>query len=220
LQSFGVSSFALGNPNLRAEKSRTFDFGVEQRLAGDRLRLEATAFHHDYRDQIAYTILSTSPFVGSYENLGRTRGRGLELELDAAPTGGLRLGAQYTLLDGEIRISTSTNPLYAAGEPLLRRPRHQGSLWGSFTKAGFSGGLSLLLVGSRADSDFLGIGLTENESYARLDARLRYELGGRIELFAVAENLLDREYQEVLGYPALGRSLRLGVRLRSAGRTP
>jgi outer membrane cobalamin receptor len=215
LQSFGVSSFALGNPDLLPERSRTFDLGVEQRLARDRVRLAATAFHHDYRDQIAYTVLSLSPFTGSYENLGRTRGRGLELELDAAPVRGLLLGAQYTLLDGEIVDSVSANPLYAVGQPLLRRPRHQGSFWGSFGKSRLSGGLSLLLVGERADSDFLGIGLTENEAYTRLDARLRCGLWRRLELFAVAENLLDAEYQEVLGYPALGRSFRLGLRLRS-----
>lgn len=214
-QSFGTDTFALGNPDLKPEKSRTYDAGVEQRLLGDRLRLEATVFHHDYRDQIAYVVLSPSPFRASYENLGRTRARGLELELDAAPSKRLRLGAQYTLLDGEVLVSTSTNPLYAVGKPLLRRPRHQGSLWASVSAARVSGGLNLLLVGRRTDSDFLGIGLTENEAYTRLDARVRVALRRGLEAFAVAENLTDREYQEVLGYPALGRALRLGLRFRS-----
>jgi hypothetical protein len=30
--------------------------------------------------------------------------------------------------------------------------------------------------------------------------------------FVVAENLQGREYQEALGYPALGRTLRVGLR--------
>jgi outer membrane cobalamin receptor len=34
----------------------------------------------------------------------------------------------------------------------------------------------------------------------------------------MAENLLDAEYQEVLGYPALGRSVRGGFRLAVGGR--
>ncbi|HVQ24626.1 MAG TPA: TonB-dependent receptor, partial [Planctomycetota bacterium] len=215
LQSFGVSEFALGNPALLAERSRTYDVGVEQRGFSDRLRVEATVFHHDYRDQIAYTIVSFDPFRGTYENLGRTRGRGLELALDAAPSPRLRVGAQYTLLDGEILESASTSPLFAEGQPLLRRPKHQGSLWASANASRVSGGLNLLLVGSRSDSDFFGIGLTENEAYARLDARLRVSVAHGIEAFAVAENLLDREYQEILGYPALGRALRFGVRYRS-----
>lgn len=214
-QSFGTETFALGNPDLKPERSRTYDAGLEQRLLRDRLRLEATVFHHDYRDQIAYVVLSPSPFRASYENLGRTRARGLELELDAAPSKRLRLGAQYTLLDSEILVSTSTNPLNAVGEPLLRRPRHQGSLWASVSAWRVSGGLNLILVGRRADSDFLGIGLTENEGYTRLDARVRVALRRGLEAFAVAENLTDREYQEVLGYPALGRALRVGLRFRT-----
>ena len=32
------------------------------------------------------------------------------------------------------------------------------------------------------------------------------------------ENLLDAEYMEVLGYPALGRSVRAGLRFRAAER--
>lgn len=220
-QSFGASPAALGNPDLLPERSRTYDAGVEQRLFRDRLRVEATAFHHDYRDQIAYKVLSTSPvFRGSYENLGRTRGRGLELALEAAPTNRLRLGAQYTRLDGKIVVSTSTNPLYLKEKPLLRRPENQGSLWASFHTSRISGGATLMLVGERADSDFLGIGLTSNEAYARLDARLRVEIGRGIEAFAVAENVTDRDYQEVLGYPALGRAVRAGLRFRSGEARP
>ena len=56
-ESFGVSFYAKGNPDLKAERSRTFDLGLEQRLFGSRLRLEATAFHHRYLDQIAYQVL-------------------------------------------------------------------------------------------------------------------------------------------------------------------
>ena len=72
-----------------------------------------------------------------------------------------------------------------------------------------------MLVGRRADSDFSGIGLRENEGYARLDARARAKLARGFEAFVVAENVLDREYQEALGYPALGRSVRAGLRFRT-----
>jgi outer membrane receptor protein involved in Fe transport len=42
-------------------------------------------------------------------------------------------------------------------------------------------------------------------------------LAARVEAFVAGENLLDREYMEVLGYPALGRAFRVGVRVRSGG---
>ena len=78
----------------------------------------------------------------------------------------------------------------------------------------------MVAVGRRADSDFAGLGLTENEGYVRVDGRARLRLGHGLEAFVVSENLFDREYQEALGYPALGRSVRGGLRFRTGSRTP
>jgi outer membrane receptor protein involved in Fe transport len=149
-------------------------------------------------------------------NLGRTRAQGLELALSAAPTPRFALDAQYTLTDGEVIVSSiDFDPVYAAGQPLLRRPKHQGSLTARYGGARFGAGATLFLVGSRADSDFLGIGLTENDGYARLDARVHARVVRGLEAFLAAENLLDEEYQEALGYPAPGLSVRVGVRYRT-----
>jgi outer membrane cobalamin receptor len=218
-ESYGVSFYAQGNPDLRPERSRTFDAGLEQRLFGDRLRAEATFFHHDYRDQIAYHVVDPATFQGSWTNLGRTRARGLEVVAEVAPVPALRFLAEYTLLDGEVITSgRDFDPVYAAGRPLLRRPRHQGTLSARWRGARASAGADLLLVGKRGDSDFLGLGLEQNDGYARLDARLRLGPWRALEVLVAAENLLDQQYQEVLGYPALGRVLRVGLRYRRAAR--
>jgi len=220
-ESFGVSFFAAGNPDLKPERSRTFDVGAEQRLLGNRLRLEATLYHHDYRDQIAFTVVDFSTFQGSFVNVGRTRARGVELAVDATPASRVRLHAAYTYLDGRILVSTSDfDPVLAVGQPLLRRPKHQLALSATAGTERFDVGATVLAVGQRADSDFSGLGLTENEGYARLDGRARLRLGHGLEAFVVGENLLDEEYQEALGYPALGRSVRGGLRFRSGSHTP
>lgn len=214
LESFGQSLFAEGNSDLQPERSRTYDAGVEQRFLQDRLRVEATAFHHDYQDQIAYTVVSVDPYRGTYVNLARTRARGVELALEAAPFAGLHVKGEYTCLDGEIRVSPSDfDPVYAVGRPLLRRPRHQGAFSCRFSNERLSIGATMHLVGRRADSDFVGLGLMENDGYARFDARFRLRLVRGVDLLAAGDNLLDRSYQEALGYPALGRSLRVGLRL-------
>jgi outer membrane cobalamin receptor len=214
LESFGESFYAKGNPDLDPERSTTFDLGVEQRFFGSRLRTSITAFHHEYRDQIAYTIVDWNTYEGTYVNLARARARGLEVALEARPESHLHLLGQYTYLDGEILESPSGfDPVYAAGEPLLRRPRHQGSLSAQLSFPRWSAGATLVGVGRRADSDFVGLGLTRSEAYARLDARTRFRITGPVDAFAAVENLLDARYQEVLGYPARGRSLRAGVRV-------
>ena len=217
-QSFGTSSFARGNPDLEPERSRTFDMGIEQRLFAGRVRAEVSYFRHDYFDQIAYTYdFATSR--GTYVNLGKTRGQGLEVAVAASPLPRLSLSAEYTYLDGEILISTSSfDPVYAEGQPLLRRPKHQGSFSARYGGERFSVGASLVSVGERADSDFVGIGLTKNEAYTRVDVRVHARIVSGLSAYVVAENLLDRQYQEVLGYPALGRSVRVGLRFRSQER--
>jgi outer membrane cobalamin receptor len=220
LESYGESFFARGNPDLDPERSTTFDLGVEQRLLGSRLRASVTAFHHDYRDQIAWSVVDWSTYEGTYVNLAHTRARGLEVALEARPESHLRVLGQYTFLDGEILESPSDfDPVYAEGEPLLRRPRHQGSLSLQLSFRRWSAGATVVRVGERADSDFVGLGLTRAQPYTRLDARARVRVAGPVEAFVVGENLLDAEHQEVLGYPALGRSVRAGVRLTVGGRS-
>jgi outer membrane receptor protein involved in Fe transport len=81
-------------------------------------------------------------------------------------------------------------------------------------------GADLRLVGRRADSDFLGLGLDHAEPYTRLDARASVKLGHGVEAVLIGENVLDRRYQEVLGYPALGRAVRVGVRYRREAARP
>jgi vitamin B12 transporter len=219
LESYGESFFAKGNPDLDPERSTTFDVGLEQRLFQSRLRAVVTLFDQDYHDQIAYTVLDYATFEGTYINLARTRARGVELELEARPLPPLQIRGQYTFLDGEIVESPSDfDPVYAVGQPLLRRPRHQASLSVSLTRPRWSAGAFLVRVGERADSDFVGLGLTRNAAYSRLDARLRARVVAQLEVFLFGENLLDARYQDVLGYPSLGRAVRGGVRLRLGGR--
>jgi vitamin B12 transporter len=217
-ESYGESFFAKGNALLDPERSTTFDLGLEQRLLGSRLRAVATFFHHDYRDQIAYTVVDYTTFEGTYVNLAHTRAQGLELALEARPTGHLLVLGQYTYLDGEILESPSGfDPAYAVGQPLLRRPGHQGSLTAQVSFPRWNAGATIVRVGERTDSDFVGLGLTTNPAYTRLDARLRVRIAGPAEAFLVGENVLDAEYQETLGYPALGRSVRGGLRVRVGG---
>ena len=218
LESYGESFFARGNPDLDPERSTTFDVGIEQRLLGSRLRASVTAFHHAYRDQIAYTVVDFNTFEGTYVNLARTRAQGVEVALEARPESHLRLLGHYTYLDGEILESPSDfDRVYAAGEPLLRRPSHQGSLGAQVSWPRWSAGATLARVGPRADSDFVGLGLTRSDAHTRLDVRLRVRIAGPVDAFVVAENLLDARYQDVLGYPALGRAVRGGLRLHAGG---
>lgn len=218
-ESYGISFYAQGNPDLKPEKSRTFDAGIEQRLFGGRARAGATFFHHEYRDQITYDVLDFTTFQGTYVNLAQTRARGLELTAEARPGAWLSFSGSYTYLDGTIvKNGITFDPVYEETRALLRRPKHQGSLSVHLASGRLDGGATWVAVGRRSDSDFLGLGLDSNEGYSRVDTRVRVRVTRKLEAFVVGENVFDERYQEVLGYPALGRAVRAGLRLRTGGR--
>ncbi len=208
LENFSLSLGFVGNPNLKPERVRSFDFGLEQRFAGDRAKLEVNWFDNRFRDLIAF-------FGGTFINIGRAKAKGAEVILEASPVRHLRGVGSYTFLDSQVTESQSpANTIIGVGRPLIRRPRHSGSLALAWDWRWFNVTSTTLLVGRRADSDFFfpPLNLTSNPGYARWDLAANYRSPHCVTYFVAFENLTGKRYQEVLGYPALGRSARAGLR--------
>lgn len=215
-QSFSRSPFSLGNPDLEPERSRSFETGVEQRLADDRVKVELTYFYNRFRNIISTRTISFTPFTSQYFNIGLTRAQGTELTFEAAPAPSIRANVGYTFLASEILESTApTNPVFAEGQWLFRRPRHSGFAeivwsWRGLTLDGIG-----TFVGRRVESDFASLvpPISSNEGYARWDLRGSYRITPVFSILGAIDNLTDTDYQEPLGFPALGRAARAGVRV-------
>jgi outer membrane receptor protein involved in Fe transport len=76
-------------------------------------------------------------------------------------------------------------------------------------------------VGRQTDSDFLSVVMggvcvgpciKSIPSYVRLDMAMIVPLRGGLSATAHFENLLDRQYQDAVGYPALGYNYLLGLK--------
>jgi outer membrane cobalamin receptor len=213
LESFSNGPFAFGNPELRPERARSFDFGVEQRFGQDRAKVELNWFDNRFRDLIAFEITSFVPFQGSFFNLGRSKAKGSELILEVAPGGGLRARGHYTFLDSQVTESGSiSDPVFEEGNRLFRRPKHSGAVQVFWEWRRVSLTSTTLFVGQRTDSDFALLGLRSSAGYTRWDASAAYRSPHRVTYFAVVENLLNRDYMEVLGFPALKLTFRAGAR--------
>jgi vitamin B12 transporter len=52
------------------------------------------------------------------------------------------------------------------------------------------------------------------DDWTRVDLNAAYEFSDNVEIYGRIENVLDTEYQQVLGYGTPGRSGSIGVRLR------
>ncbi|MBI1955323.1 MAG: TonB-dependent receptor [Acidobacteria bacterium] len=213
VESFSPSPSFPGNPELRPERARSFDFGVEQRLWQDKAKLEVNWFDNSYRDLVSFLVTGFNPTRGSYFNIQRNKASGAEVVLELNPVRALRTRATYTFLDSE--IVRSPNPSNPVGQSLIRRPRHSGSLSVTWQWQRLNVTSTAIFVGMRADSDFSSLQplLTSNNGYTKWDLAWMYSLPKGLTLFGVFENILNRQYMEALGFPALRFTYRSGIRL-------
>jgi vitamin B12 transporter len=217
LQSFSPSPGFLGNPDLEPERSRAFSAAIEQRLVRDRAKLDVVWFDHRYRNQISTRTLGFTPFRAQYFNVGRTSAKGLELAVTTAPTPQLQARAGYTLLASRIDESTAPfNPIFAPGAWAFRRPRHSGFAELAWSQGRVDASVTGIVVGRRTDSDFASLDppIVEAPAYAVVSLSTRYRAASRVDVTLRVENLGDTQYMEPLGFPAWGRAVHAGVRVR------
>ena len=245
-EAFGPSIFALGNPSLDPERTISFDAGVVQELLGRRLSLEVTYFDNRFRDLITFeSTASSGPIqlpdgtLTNFVNADRASGRGVEIIASGRPGGTwsrLRVSGSYTYLrsrlDKAADVLEFPPPTFEGvfvpnpelGLPLLRRPEHSGAFDLSWIDQRYDLTLSGSLVGERRD--FIPFPFAKfdvngrpvfNDGYAKFNLAGSYRPTRWVDLFARIENLLNQDYQEVLGFPAYRLNFSAGVRVRVGG---
>jgi len=216
LQSFSPSPYFLGNPDLKPERSRTFEVGLDQRFAGDRAKVDFAWFDNRYRNLIGLQTTDPATYAAQYFNIGLSNARGMEISGDVAPLAPIRVRTGYTFVSSQIVESTSSfDPVYDAGRPLLRRPRHSGFVGVALAWRRLTADLDGVFVGRFTDSDFSSLSpeILENPGWAAWNARLAARLTRVATAIVAVDNLGDRQYMEPLGYRALGRAVRVGLRV-------
>lgn len=217
------------NPSLKPERSRSAEAGIEQRFAGGRAVAEAVAFVNQYDDLIVAVGSFRESSRYTTDNIANAGARGLELGLSA----GRRLEARapidlrgriaYTWLDSEVLAvdrDDEAPPPFTVGQPLLRRPRHHVSAEVTATSgplsAFVSGGARSRVLDVEPSTGTFG-GLHDATGFSVWNAGASWRIRRIGELYARVENLLDKSYEEALGFPALGRRATVGLRV-AAGR--
>jgi outer membrane cobalamin receptor len=192
---------------------------VQQTFAGAAADVEVTAFRNDYDD----LIVAVGPaFADSSrfrtDNISNARAQGIEAG------GGWRLGAlalraSYTFIDTTILAvagASSAPPPFSVGDALIRRPRHQGRADVTWTMDRVQAFASAGARGQSLDIEpnFGAFGgLFDLPGFTRIDAGLRVRVHRFVDLFARVTNMLDRSYEETLGFRAPGRLGVAGVRV-------
>jgi outer membrane receptor protein involved in Fe transport len=202
----------LANPGLTAE--RLWGGEVGALLARGPLALRLTVFDGEVRDAVANVTVETTPSLVTRQrrNLGRARSRGLEVEGEARVGARAAVTAGYTLIDS--RVTRFAPDPSLAGRQLPHIPRHQAVLQARY-ESDWRVGLQARWVSEAYEDDRNTLVL---DSALLVDLLVARRIGGGLELFAAAENLLDadvvvgRTPVRRLGAPRL---LRAGIRLRA-----
>lgn len=109
-QSYMVS---LANPNLKAEKMESFDFGLTQSFFDERLSFDLGYFHSDYNNYIGYrgeTDPMTWIYIGQYKNVDKAKIQGVEGKITWEPKSWFKLVSSYTYTDSEDKATGNDLP--------------------------------------------------------------------------------------------------------------
>ena len=185
--------YAVANENLLPERAWSYDFTYAQHLLDGRLNYELSLFYTKGSNIIEVNVVDgkrANRNVGAFEN------KGVEFSADFQATDQLKFNANYSYLH--------------MGTVYTGAPVHKAYVSATWTPGRFSANLGLMGIKD------LYLSTGENavkSSYADLKARLAYRIADWITVFVRGENLLNRQYQTMLGFPEPGITVLGGVSL-------
>lgn len=201
---FNLFDPAFGNPELKPEKSRGWDFGFEQYIGAQNYFLGFTYFNMNLTEMLGYD----SNFRTI--NIAKAKTNGFELSALAKPNSKLSLNANYTFTETKDESEKSAD----FGKQLLRRPKHQINIAANFKLIeNLNLNFAVRYFGEREDKDFdtFPVKRVTMPDYFLVYFATSYQLLNNLTLNARIENLFDKKYEEVLFYGTLGRSLYVGL---------
>ena len=196
---FALADPLVGNPGLRPEFVKSWEIGLDLQLLDDTLRWQITAFRQRFKDLIDFDF-DTFRTV----NRSRVNTNGVELGGQYQPTEWLSLTAHATYTDIDVLESAVT---------LRQRPDLRGGiglLWTIYDSLTAHAGWQY--IGERFDSS-IPTGAQQLPSYSRLDLTVTWKLGDTTRLSFAVDNITDADYEEAIGFPAVGRRVRLSAQI-------
>lgn len=198
---FALGHSLVGNPALKPETSSGFEVGLTQTLSDGRGSIGITAFDTRYKNAIDLDEGPPPRLV----NRSAVTARGIELQAAWRPNEDLSLDGFATYVRTDIRNTAEqlrNRPKWTAGASLVWKlsPRLQFSLLARY-------------VGEALDSS-IPTGDLLLDPYLRLDTALEYRPRPNWLITVAVDNLLDKNYEEVLGFQQRGIRPRIGARVR------
>ncbi len=199
---FNLFAPFYGNINLKPEKSSGWDLGFEQYLFSNKVSVGLTYFNIDFEDMLGYDENFRTI------NINKAKSNGVETTLQIYDVEGLNINAHYTY--------NSTNDISTPeleDEQLIRRPKNQFAVNVNYKfDNSLNFGVSVSHLGERFDNNFSTFpsSIVALEEYTLVNLTGSYQATNYLRVFGRVENLLNKEYENILFYGTLGRAGYLG----------
>ncbi|WP_430420883.1 TonB-dependent receptor plug domain-containing protein [Phenylobacterium sp.] len=222
-----------GNPNLKPEKSRSWEAGVDLLFLDGRVSLGATYFDARLDDEIFTYIGGAIPAACPAPPSGTSTSCNREFK---SKQHGVELFGRFEIVES-LTLSGSYTDLSAKENGLeeIRRAPHIGSA--NLTWKPLDGRATLNLNvrynGRQLDQNFSGIatpfpaslpnvkpatganaGKVVLPSFTLVNIAASYDIDDHVEVYARVENLLSEDYYEVFAFPTDGRAAYVGARVK------
>jgi vitamin B12 transporter len=195
----------IANPDLKPEKSRGWEAGLEAQFLGGMAIADVTYFDSTLEDEIAIEYLPPNFDAHPYNTPVSSPRNGVEASLSLRLNDQWRIDASYTYLRSEEN-----------GEQEVRRPENIASLnlaWRSMNDM-FGANLTVRYNGEQQDFQFTPLGSVRvpMDSYTLVNIGADYRINDTWQVYGRIENLFDTEYEEVFSFLSPGRGVYAGVR--------
>ena len=192
------------NPDLKHQNGEGWDLGVEVTLFEDEVIVDVTAFGYDIDDKMTWDPTAPGSWPGwpgamVNENY---KSEGVESSITWKIQPNLTFRGNYTYTDATSDVNKE--PLYTS--------KHQASTsltWKTLDdKLDLKG--TVLYVGKR-NAQF---GSTKKSpDYATVNLAAQYAISETWTVWTAANNILDKDYEEIVGYNTPGFNIMAGIRM-------
>ena len=203
----------IGNPDLKPEKSVSYELGLEQGFLDGGVTIDLTVYRQELEDEINGFVFDPVTFLSTAENRPGTSERtGVEVAGSWRISDYVSTRMSYTYTDATEEDDFGDTSIE------LRRPKHMGSVLFDIgaPSSRFAMTFAADYGGTRSDVYFPPFPQPSQvvtlDRYWLLDLTAQYRVADAVTLFARGSNLLDEDYEQVFGYQTLGRTAYVGFR--------
>ena len=192
-----------GNLDLTPEENATAELGFESQLLDKKLIINAVGFYREEGNTFGFY---TNPltFASNYINIdGIYNAKGIETSIRYHLSERFNIGGNYTFTEVEQQLNRLI-------------PKHKGNVDLNYKFKRGTFGINYQFVDKRSDayydSNIWATQAVNLAAYQLVNSNISYELlPNRLQIFGAVTNILNNDFQEVIGYNTRGRNYKLGL---------